>query len=115
MADRELIYKICSRAEWDQAVHDGLYRGSADDARDGFIHLSRAHQVKATAAKYFAARTDLVLIAVHANALGPALRDEPSRGGDLFPHLYGELPIAAARSVRPLVWDGSAHCWPDDL
>lgn len=109
------IYKICSREEWEAAVRDGLYRGSADDARDGFIHFSRAHQLRATAQKYFVGRTDLVLVTVDARALGPRLRDEPSRGGDLFPHLYAALPIDCARSVQALVWDGTQHCFPEDL
>ncbi len=113
--ENDLIYKLCSHEEWDLAVRSGSYRGSADDARDGFIHFSRAAQLRETALKHFAGRTDLVLIAVNASALGPALRDEASRGGQLFPHLYGELPIDAARWVRPLVWDGREHCFPDDL
>ncbi len=110
-----LIYKICSRDEWDAAVSCGFYRGSADDLRDGFIHFSRASQLRGTVAKYFTGRTDLMLVAVDAGALGPALRDEASRGGDLFPHLYGELPIDETRWARPLVWDGAQHRFPDDL
>jgi uncharacterized protein (DUF952 family) len=97
---KQLVYKICARAEWDAAVAAGEYVGSADDARDGFIHFSTAEQVEATAAKYFAGRSDLVLIEVDAAQLGPELRFEPSRGGALFPHLYGALPLTAVVSAR---------------
>ena len=96
------IYKICERAEWHAAERAGTYRGSDDDVRDGFMHFSTAPQVAATAAKHFAQRTDLVLIAVDGDALGAALKWEPSRGGDLFPHLYAALPFAAVRWAQPL-------------
>lgn len=98
---QQLIYKLCSQTEWDAAVAAGSYTGSADDARDGFIHFSTAQQLDATATKYFAGRTDLVVLEVDASLLGSALRFEPSRGGDLFPHLYGALPLHAVLSNRP--------------
>ena len=96
------IYKICTAAEWREAERAGAYRGSAVDRRDGFIHFSTAEQAAETAAKWFAGQRDLVLVAVDADALGDALKWEPSRGGALFPHLYGELPLdrrAARRSA----------------
>jgi uncharacterized protein (DUF952 family) len=96
------IYKICERAAWHAAERAGLYRGSDVDIRDGFIHFSTAAQVAGTAAKHFAQQTDLVLVAVDADALGAALKWEPSRGGDLFPHLHGALPLTAVLWVRPL-------------
>jgi uncharacterized protein (DUF952 family) len=98
--EKQLIYKLCARTEWDAAITAGEYTGSADDARDGFIHFSTAEQVAATAAKYFAGRSDLVLVEIDAAQLGPALRFEPSRGGALFPHLYGILPLCAVVSTR---------------
>lgn len=112
MSDSDWIYKICSRDEWNEAVRDGFYRGSADDLRDGYIHFSRAHQVAGTLNKYYLGRDDLVLVEVDARALGQALRYEPSRGGDLFPHLYGPLAVATAHSVRAIAWDGSQHVLP---
>jgi uncharacterized protein (DUF952 family) len=96
------IYKICERAAWREAQSAGLYRGSAVDHRDGFIHFSTAAQVAETAAKHFAGQTDLILVAVDGAALGAALKWEPSRGGALFPHLYGALPVAAVHWARPL-------------
>ena len=107
-----LVYKICPRAEWLAAERDGAYRGSADDRRDGFIHLSTASQLAGTAAKYFRAQTDLVLVTVDASALGADLRYDTSRGGESFPHLYAELPVAAVRAVDDLPWDGAAHVLP---
>ena len=96
------IYKICGRDEWRAAEADGQFRGSAVDARDGFIHFSSAAQVVETAAKHFAKQTYLMLVAVDAVALGSALRWERSRNDDLFPHLYGPLPLAAVRWAKPL-------------
>ena len=96
------IYKICEDVLWDEAEHAGVFRGAPVDARDGFIHFSSATQVRETAAKYFAGADNLMLIAVDADALGDALKWELSRDGDLFPHLYGELPLVAVLWARPL-------------
>jgi uncharacterized protein (DUF952 family) len=96
------IYKICPASAWREAERQGVYRGSADDSRDGFIHFSTAAQVAETAKKYFTRQSGLFLVAVDANALGDALRWEPSRGGDLFPHLYDELDLGAVTGVMEL-------------
>jgi uncharacterized protein (DUF952 family) len=109
------VYKICTAAEWDAAVRDGVYRGSAVDLRDGFIHFSTAAQTRETAAKHFAGLSDLVLIGVDDTRLGAALRWEPSRGGALFPHLYAPLPVDAATSVTPLALAADGHRFPDWL
>jgi uncharacterized protein (DUF952 family) len=96
------IYKICEQALWRAAEADGVFLGTLVDERDGFIHFSTAAQLAETAAKHFADKTDLLLIAVDADALGQSLVWEHSRGGDLFPHLYAALPRAAVRWARPL-------------
>lgn len=96
------IYKICPAPAWREAERQGVYRGSADDSRDGFIHFSTAAQVAETARKHFAGQTGLFLIAVDAEALGEALRWEPSRNDELFPHLYGELDLGAVIDVFDL-------------
>jgi uncharacterized protein (DUF952 family) len=96
------IYKICERASWRLAEQTGTYRGSAADARDGFIHFSTAAQLAGTLTKHFAGRGDLLLVAVDAGALGEALKWEPSRGGELFPHLHAALPLAAVRWTKPV-------------
>jgi len=96
------IYKICTRSEWHAAGHDGVYRGSDLDRRDGFIHFSTAAQATETAARHFSGQSGLMLVAVDGDALGPALKWERSRGGQLFPHLYAALPLAAVHWARPL-------------
>ena len=107
------IYKICTAAEWCAARRAGTFGGSAVDRRDGFIHFSTAEQMAETAAKYFAGQRDLVLVSVDPAALGGRLKWEPSRGGALFPHLYGELYLAAVRRVDPLPLDESGrHVFP---
>lgn len=97
-----MIYKICSRELWQQAVDAGEFTGAEIDLADGYIHFSAAHQVRETLAKHFSGRMDLVLIAVDEATLGPALKWEISRGGDSFPHLYGVLTIASVGSVQDL-------------
>ena len=97
-----LIYKILSRAEWDAACEAGTFLGSAVDVKDGFIHFSTADQWRETLEKHFAGQADLLLVAVQTDALGPDLKWEPSRGGALFPHLYGPLPTGVAVSVEPV-------------
>jgi len=98
----DIIYKICAKQDWQAAEQAGVYTGAAIDHRDGFIHFSAAHQVAETLARHFAGQKDLLLIAVKAAALGGPLRWEPSRGGDLFPHLYGSLALDAVVWTRPL-------------
>jgi uncharacterized protein (DUF952 family) len=93
------IYKICPAAAWREAERQGVYRGSADDIRDGFIHFSSAAQVAETARKHFFGQTGLFLIEVDADALGEALRWERSRNDELFPHLYRELDVSAVTGV----------------
>lgn len=138
------IYKLMTAAEWDAAWAEGVYRGSEQDQRDGFIHFSTAAQIAETARKHFSGVSDLVLLAVDIEMLewlhtprpdplppgeratAPAggegqgegespLRWEPSRGGDLFPHLYALLPSAAVQSVTqaPLSDDGTPITSPD--
>ncbi len=96
------IYKICPASAWREAEREGVYRGSADDARDGFVHFSTASQVPETARKHFFGQRALFLVQVDGDALGDALRWERSRNDDLFPHLYGELDIGAVISVISL-------------
>jgi uncharacterized protein (DUF952 family) len=97
-----VVYKIVATEEWMRAEATGVFTGASVDRTDGFIHFSTAAQVPDTAAKWFAGRDDLTLAAVDAKALGDQLRWEPSRGGALFPHLYGPLPMSAVVWSRPL-------------
>jgi uncharacterized protein (DUF952 family) len=93
------IYKITPASAWREAERQGVYRGSSDDLRDGFIHFSTASQVAETARKHYFGQTGLFLVAVDAEALGDALRWEPSRNDELFPHLYGELDLGAVTAI----------------
>ena len=108
------IYKICPATAWREAERQGVYRGSADDARDGFIHFSTAAQLAETARKHFFGQTGLFLVEVDADALGDQLRWERSRNDELFPHLYGELDLGAVTNVMdmPLRSDGT-HAIPE--
>jgi uncharacterized protein (DUF952 family) len=111
-----VIYKISPRGAWAAAEAAGVFTGAPVDVADGFIHFSAAHQVRETAAKHFRAQPDLILAAVDGLKLGDKLVWEASRGGDLFPHLYGPLPMSAVVSVvdLPLAADGG-HVFPQEL
>jgi uncharacterized protein (DUF952 family) len=102
------IYKILPRAEWTAAQAAGRFEGSAIDHQDGYIHFSTATQARETARRYFVWLKDLVVLEVEGDDLGEALKWEPSRGGDLFPHLYAPLALADVRAVHeaPLDEDG---------
>ena len=103
MADKTMrIFKICSKTVWDEIQGLTSWHGSPHDLRDGFIHFSTASQLAGTIRKHYAGQTDLMLLAIDAETLGEAIRWEPSRGGELFPHLYGALPITSIRSAEPL-------------
>ena len=96
------IYKICPASAWREAERHGVFRGSPDDIRDGFIHFSLPSQVAETAKKFFFGQSGLFLIEVDADALGDALRWETSRNDEPFPHLYGELDLGAVTGVLDL-------------
>jgi uncharacterized protein (DUF952 family) len=108
------IYKILPQSLWQDAVRDGVFRGSDVDRRDGYIHFSTAAQVKETAEKHFAGQRDLLLVQVSAEALGDKLKWEPSRGGALFPHYYGELDPRIVYRIDMLpLGPGGRHKFPD--
>lgn len=94
------IYKILRRDEWTAAKAAGVLDGSGIDHRDGYIHFSTAAQAQETARRHFKGAADLVVLEVDAAALGDALVWEPSRGGALFPHLYGKLPVEHVIAVH---------------
>jgi len=109
-----VVFKIVPREMWQAAVGAGVFKGAPVDLADGFIHFSSAGQVRETAAKHFAGQADLLIAAFDGAAFGEAMKWEPSRGGALFPHLYGDLDPASALWVKelPLSPDG-AHVFPE--
>lgn len=116
MTMRKTIYKIVPRKLWHAAAETGEFEGAPVDLADGYIHFSTANQLAETAARHFAGQDDLLLVAVDADALGDDLRYEPSRGGDLFPHLYATLRIGAVRWVKPLpLGADGGHVLPDPI
>lgn len=110
----EPVYKVLSEAAFAEAARDGHFPGSTDDIRDGFIHLSAAHQLAGTLAEHFAGQEGLVLLALDPDRLGLKLKWEISRGGDRFPHLYAPLDLAALLWAErlPLGGDGR-HILPE--
>lgn len=97
-----LIYKICMKSTWLEAEAQGVFTGAPVDIADGYIHFSTGQQIRDTAARHFHGQHDLIIASIDIAALGAGLKWEKSRGGDLFPHLYGPLPMSAVRHVVDL-------------
>lgn len=109
-----IIYKIVPATLWQDALDSGEFKGAAIDLADGYIHFSTAAQAKETAARHFAGQAGLLLVAVDGEKLGDRLVYEPSRGGDLFPHLYGPLALDAVLWEKPLPLDADGgHVFPE--
>jgi uncharacterized protein (DUF952 family) len=100
-----VIFKIVHANEWRAAEAQSVYRGSAKDKTDGFLHFSTTEQLAGTLTRYYAGANDLILVAVDERALGGALKFEPSTAGALYPHLYGDLPVSAVKWSRPITRD----------
>jgi len=94
------IFKIVTKAQWNEAEANGVFAGAPIDVRDGYIHFSTAEQLQETLEKHFAGQADLLIITFESESFGAALKWEPSRGGQLFPHLYAPLPVSSALAVR---------------
>lgn len=98
----EPVYKIASKADWDAALAAGELTGTPVDLADGYIHFSTAAQLKETLDRHYRGQSGLVLATIEPDLLPQALKWEPSRGGQLFPHLYAPLPLSAVTAHRPL-------------
>ena len=109
-----MIFKIIDANAYDEARKHGQFMGAEIDLKDGYIHFSIAQQVKETAQRHFLGRSNLVILAVDDAALGASLKWEPSRGGQLFPHLYSPLPMDKVKWVKPLPWGGTEHSFPPE-
>ena len=94
------IIKLLRAAEWAQFQAEGVFAGSADDLRDGYIHISTPEQAPGTLTKLFAGDVGVMALTLDADALGAALKWEESRGGQLFPHLYRPLRLDEVIAVR---------------
>jgi uncharacterized protein (DUF952 family) len=109
-----ILYKILPVAQWQAAQSRGVFEGSAIDLEDGFIHLSTGTQMRETAARHFAGQDGLVLVGFRQEDL-PKLKWEPSRGGDLFPHVYGVIDTSLAVLEAPLPLEQGVHRFPDGV
>jgi uncharacterized protein (DUF952 family) len=104
MADN-IAYKVLLPEQLATLEQDGVFAGAPVDLGDGYIHMSTAAQLAETIAKHFSGQSNLAIVAVDLDALGDALKWEPSRGGDLFPHLYAPLSLDAVIAYGPLEFD----------
>jgi uncharacterized protein (DUF952 family) len=112
----EPVYKVLSETAFKEAERKGRFTGSADDSRDGFIHLSTAHQLDGTLAAHFTGQAGLILLAVDPSRFGPALKWERSRGGELFPHLYTPLDLGAVLWTKKLtLGEDGRHVLPEGV
>ena len=109
-----LIYKIVDASTWHKAQLEGVFTGASIDLQDGYIHLSTAQQMHHTAALYFAGQNNLMLIAVDAQKVVHKLKWEASRGGQLFPHIYGALEMSEVVWAKALAWNGTQHAFPPE-
>ncbi len=111
-----VIFKILTPTEWAEFRQASVFLGSPVDLADGYIHLSTAAQARETASKHFADQPAPILAAVDRDSLGAALKWEPSRGGALFPHLYGPLPLASVLWAKPIPRDAAGrHAFPPEV
>lgn len=110
-----LIYKVVTRDQWEAARKAGVFRGAPIDIEDGYIHFSTDQQVRETVAKHFANQSDLLLVAIETESLGDSLKWEPSRGGDLFPHLYDDLHFSNVVWEEELPLENGTHQFPSRL
>ncbi len=107
-----IFYKIIDAAAWAEAKTSGLFKGAAIDLKDGYIHLSTAAQARETARLHFAGIENLLLVAIDESVVARDLKWEASRGGQLFPHVYGVIDPTQILWARPLPWDGATHVFP---
>ena len=113
---QNIIFHICTEDEWRKFQLVGNYIGSSQDLIDNFIHFSTMEQIEKSAAKHRAGQDNLIILTVDAMVLGKKLKWEPSRGGELFPHLYGTLPIEAVIKVDQLkLGANKKHIFPDGI
>lgn len=113
MSEALFAFKVLTREQWTAFREEGTFTGAPVDLADGYIHLSTREQLMETVARHFAGQDDLVLAMIDLPALGDTVKWEPSRGGALFPHVYGPIPMSAVttKATLRLGADGS-HVFP---
>jgi uncharacterized protein (DUF952 family) len=109
------LYKIIDMNAWREAEAAGVFKGAAIDLKDGYIHLSTAAQVTETARLHFAGVANLLLVAIDESVVSNDLKWEASRGGQLFPHVYGTIDPSEILWAKPMPWNGEAHTFPPEL
>lgn len=102
MSIPDYVYKVASREVYEASQEAGTFVGQPIDLKDGYIHFSTAAQLRETIRLYFAGLSGQVLFAVPVAPFGGAMKWEASRGGDLFPHLYGQLPMSSVTAMADL-------------
>ncbi|KAK7547715.1 hypothetical protein IWX49DRAFT_509311 [Phyllosticta citricarpa] len=88
-------FKILTAPQWADWQQSTSFNGASIDLTDGYIHLSTSAQAGETYAKFFAGQSDLVVAEVDLEKLGDTVKWEPSRNAELFPHVYGSIPLTA--------------------
>lgn len=111
----QVLYKIIDAMAWKQAEADGVFHGAAIDLKDGYIHFSTVAQVRETARLHFAGVYNLLLVAIDESVVAGHLKWEASRGGQMFPHVYGVIDPRQILWTKPLPWDGVIHVFPAEL
>jgi len=113
----KIIYKIVTKSEWSIAEKEGNFKGSVVDKKDGFIHTSTSKQAKKSAELYFKDIDDLLLVAINCEKINDLVKWEPakSRNNELFPHIYGDLPLSGVISVISLPLGTNGHIFPDNF
>lgn len=106
-------YMVLTADQFDQFKGEGVFKGAPVDLADGYIHMSTRDQAAETVAKHFAGQDRLVMLMIDLAPFGDAVKWEVSRGGALFPHLYGDLPMSAvAGKVVLRIGDDGRHQFP---
>lgn len=107
-----VAYKVLTGPQLAELEREGQFKGAPIDLADGYIHLSTLAQLTETVDKHFAGQDDLHVVAVDLAVLGDAVKWEPSRGGQLFPHVHADLPLNSALASGLLKRDPDGKVQP---
>ena len=100
-----IIYHLVPESHWDSAKSEREYRAESL-AMEGFIHCSKDHaQALSVANRLYGDRSDMLVLEVETERLASPLKHEPSRSGEIYPHIYGPLNTDAVIGVLKLQID----------